>query len=252
MGAPSLALSRSARPTSSSTLRAPSRAMIWRSCPATKSMNRSTYSGLPAKRLRSSGSCVAMPKGQVPRWQTRIMRQPMATSGAVAKLNSSAPSSRATATSWPLINLPVCLQGNALAQVVAAEHLMRFGQPDFPGQTRVVNAARRRGPGAALAAGDENALGPGLGHAAGDGAHAAGGNQLDGDARLFVGALQVIDQFGQVLNGVDVVVRRRGDEGDARRGAARPGHVPGDLCPRQVSALAGFRALGHLNLDLLG
>ena len=37
--------------------------------------------GLPANFLRSSGSWVAMPTGQVFRWQTRIMMQPRAISG---------------------------------------------------------------------------------------------------------------------------------------------------------------------------
>ena len=36
----------------------------------------STNSGLPVKFLRSSGSCVATPTGQVLRWQTRIITQP--------------------------------------------------------------------------------------------------------------------------------------------------------------------------------
>ena len=80
--------------------------MISRICSAINSMNRSTYSGLPLKRLRNSGFCVAMPKGQVPSWHTRIIRQPIVTSGAVAKPNCSAPSSSATITSWPLISLP--------------------------------------------------------------------------------------------------------------------------------------------------
>ena len=49
--------------------------------------------GVPAKRRRSSGSCVAIPTGHVFRWQTRIITQPSATSGAVENANSSAPSS---------------------------------------------------------------------------------------------------------------------------------------------------------------
>ena len=40
---------------------------------------------MPWKRLRSSGSCVAMPTGHVFRWQARIMMQPVAISGAVEK-----------------------------------------------------------------------------------------------------------------------------------------------------------------------
>ena len=44
-----------------------------------------TCSGVPVKRFLSSGSWVAMPTGQVFRWHTRIMMQPVATSGAVEK-----------------------------------------------------------------------------------------------------------------------------------------------------------------------
>ena len=52
----------------------------------------------------------------------------------------------------------------------------------------------------------------GLGHAAGNGAHARRRNQFHGDLRVLVGALQVIDQFRQVFNGINVMVRRRGDQ----------------------------------------
>ena len=71
-----------------------------------KRMKFSTYSGLPQKRFRSSGFWVAMPMGQVSRLHTRIIVQPRVTSGAVAKPNSSAPSSAAMATSRPVISLP--------------------------------------------------------------------------------------------------------------------------------------------------
>ena len=68
-----------------------------------------TNSGLPLKRLRSSGFCVATPTGHVSRWQTRIITQPDTTSGAVAKPNSSAPSSAAITTSRPVLSWPsVC------------------------------------------------------------------------------------------------------------------------------------------------
>ena len=61
-----------------------------------------TCSGWPLKRARSTGSCVATPTGQVLRWHLRIMMQPLATRGAVAKPNSSAPSSAPMTTSRPV------------------------------------------------------------------------------------------------------------------------------------------------------
>ena len=80
--------------------------MYSRSSRATKVMKLTTYSGFPAKRLRSSGSWVAIPAGQVSRLHTRIMQHPMVTRGAVAKPNSSAPSIQAMATSRPVISFP--------------------------------------------------------------------------------------------------------------------------------------------------
>ncbi len=82
----------------------PSRRISWRASSATKKKKFTTCSGSPWKRLRSSGSCVAMPTGHVFRWQARIMMQPVAISGAVAKPHSSAPSSAATTTSRPVLS----------------------------------------------------------------------------------------------------------------------------------------------------
>ena len=68
--------------------------------------NVSTNSGVPVYRSRSTGFWVAMPTGQVSRWQTRIITQPATTSGAVEKPNSSAPSSAATMTSRGVFSPP--------------------------------------------------------------------------------------------------------------------------------------------------
>ena len=93
-------------PTASSMLRNPSAARCSRTSSAMYSKKVSTNSGLPVNRARSSGFWVAMPTGQVSRWQTRIMMQPLTTSGAVAKPNSSAPSSAAMTTSRPVLSWP--------------------------------------------------------------------------------------------------------------------------------------------------
>ena len=63
-------------------------------------------SGLPLKRARRTGSCVATPTGQVFRWHLRIITQPAAISGPVAKPNSSAPRSAPISTSRPVRKPP--------------------------------------------------------------------------------------------------------------------------------------------------
>ena len=102
----SFIFSLSLRPTISLIVRKPNFAMISRNSSATNIMKFTTYSGLPWKFLRNVSSCVAIPTGHVFRWQTRIMTQPIATSGVVAKPNSSAPNIQAIATSRPVNNLP--------------------------------------------------------------------------------------------------------------------------------------------------
>ena len=70
--------------------------------------------------------------------------------------------------------------------------------------------------------------------------------------RLGVRAAQVVDELLEVLDRVDVVVRRRRDQADAGRRVAHPADVLVDLVAGQLAALAGLGALGHLDLQLVG
>ena len=100
-------------------------------------------------------------------------------------------------------------QTHAAAEAVVNEHLLRFGEAEFPGIAGILDARKRRGAGAAGVAGDHDVVGVGLGDAGGDGADAAAGDELDADGGARIDALQVVDQLGQIFDGVDVVVRRR-------------------------------------------
>ena len=72
------------------------------------------------------------------------------------------------------------------------------------------------------------------------------------DPRRWVGVLEIVDQLLQVLDRVDVVVWRRTDEADARRGMAGLGDPRVHLVARQLTAFAGLGPLGHLDLDVVG
>ena len=130
-----------------------------------KRMKLTTCSGSPANFLRSCGSCVATPTGQVLRWQTRIMMQPSATSGAVAKPNSSAPSNAPIDDIAAGLELAVHFDDDAAAQVVEHERLLRLGQAQLPRHAGVLDAGQRRCAGAAVVAADQHDIGVGLRHA---------------------------------------------------------------------------------------
>lgn len=110
----------------------------------------------------------------------------------------------------------------------------------------------RRGTRAAVMAADQDLVCSALGHTGGDGADAGLADQLDRHARAGVGVLKIEDQLCQVLDRVDVVVRRRRDQADAGRGLTDLGDPGVDLLAGQVAALAGLGALGHLDLNLEG
>src|SRR6478752_7058860 len=107
------------------------------------------------------------------------MMQPSATSGAVAKPNSSAPSNAATITSRPVFNWP---------SVSTAIRLRRLFN------TKVWCASARPSS-------DANFR-----------------NELHADTRLRVRVLQVVDQLGEVFDRINIMVRRRRNEADTRSG----------------------------------
>ena len=130
------------------------------------------------------------------------------------------------------LELAVGLDGDAAAQVVQHQRLVRLGEAEFPRQAGVRDRGLRRGARAAVVAADQHDVGVRLGDARGDGADADLGHQLDADPRVPVGVLQVVDQLRQVLDRVDVVVRRRRDQADAGRRVAGLGDPRIDLGAR--------------------
>ena len=132
------------------------------------------------------------------------------------------------------------------------QRLLGLGKAKLQRQAGVPNGVARRGTRAAVMTADQDLVGSALGHTGGDGADAGLADQLDRHARTGVGVLKIEDQLRQVLDGVDVVVRRRRDQADAGRGLTNLGDPGVDLLAGQVSALAGLGALGHLDLNLEG
>ena len=129
---------------------------------------------------------------------------------------------------------------------------MGLGDAQLPRQTCVLDGGAGRSTGAAVIAGHQNDLCAALGNTGGNGAHTGLADQLHVDVGVAVGILQVIDQLGQILDGVDVVVGRGRDQAHAGGAVAGLGDPGVDLGTGQIAALAGLCALCQLDLDLLG
>ena len=138
------------------------------------------------------------------------------------------------------------------AEAVRDECLLRLCEPELPRRAGVLDRGQRARARAAVRARDVDDVRAGLRDAGRDHADAARGDELHGDVRLGVDLLEVEDELREVLDRVDVVVRRRRDERDARARAAQPRDLGRHLVRRDLAALAGLRALGDLDLELLG
>lgn len=167
------------------------------------------YSGLPAKRLRSSGSCVATPTGQEFSWHLRIMTQPEADQHGRRKAELLGPEQRADHDITPGLQLAVDLDSYPAAQLVQHERLLGFGQAELPRQPGVLDAGQRRGPGAAVMPRNEDDIGVRLGDTRRDRPDPDFGDELDRNARLRIRIPEVVDQLREIFDRIDVVRRRR-------------------------------------------
>ena len=150
------------------------------------------------------------------------------------------------------LELAVGLDDNAPAQVVHHEDLLRLGYAKLPGESGVLDGRFRGRARPAGVAADEDDVAVSLGYAGCDGADPGLGHELDVDAGLGVGVLEVMYELGEVLDGVDIVVRWWRDQLHSGRGVAHPADVVVDLVARKLAALAGLGPLRHLDLQVGG
>ncbi len=102
----------------------------------------------------------------------------------------------------------VGLQTDLVTQVVATQGLVGLAQTQLPGGTGITDGGQRAGRGTAIVTGDGDQVRIGLGHTGGDGADTGLGHQLHGNQRIRVDLLEVINQLRQILDGINIVVRR--------------------------------------------
>mmetsp|Transcript_6889 Transcript_6889/g.18757 ORF Transcript_6889/g.18757 Transcript_6889/m.18757 type:complete len:1126 (+) Transcript_6889:86-3463(+) len=140
---------------------------------------------------------------------------------------------------------------HSLAQVILDERPVRLDEAHLHGTARVLDGGEGRGARAAVAAGDLDDVGVSLGDAGRDCADARLAHELHGNLSLGVHHVQVVDELREILDGVDVVVGRRGDEGHASLGTAKGRDVGRNLLAGELTALAGLGALRNLNLELI-
>ena len=145
---------------------------------------------------------------------------------------------------------PVSAQRYPLAEPVERKHLMGFCQAKLQRTTRELDRGQGCSTCSADRAGNIDDVSICLGHAGSDGANAGRGDQFHPDPRLRIDLFEVVDQLGQVFDGIDVMVRRRRDQRHTRRRQTHARDKIRNLETGQLAAFAGLGPLGDLDLDL--
>src|SRR6202022_4146421 len=141
---------------------------------------------------------------------------------------------------------------DAAAQPLAHQRLVGFGKAVFPRGAGVLDRGQGGRAGAAFEACDGDVVGARFRNARGNRADADFGDELHRYQAVRIDVFEVVDQLRQILDRIDIMMRRRRDQPDAGRRMPYPRDNSVDLVAGQLSAFAGLGALRHLDLRHVG
>ena len=107
-------------------------------------------------------------------------------------------------------------QGHTVAQPIQHQDLLGFGETDFPRQSGGFDRGNRRSARPSLVATDQNDVGIGLGDARCDGPDAGFRHKLHADPGPRIHLFQIMDELGEILDGINVMMRRRRNQTNTR------------------------------------
>ena len=136
-------------------------------------------------------------------------------------------------------------QDDPVAEAVPEQGLVDLGKTELPGRADVLDRAERACPGPAGVPGQVDVVGTGLDHSGGDRPDPRPATSFTPIRAAGLIRPEIGDELGKILDRVDVVMRRRADEGQTRLGAPKDGNLRGRLLHQQLAALAGFRPFGR-------
>ena len=124
-------------------------------------------------------------------------------------------------------------------------------EPKLPGVSCKFDRADRSCAGTAICAGDDDLVGIGFGNTCRDRTHTRRGYKLDCNPRFGVDLFKVKDKLCQILDRIDIMMRRRRDQRHPRHRISEFCDQRADLRSRQLAALTRFCTLRHFDLQFI-
>ena len=151
----------------------------------------------------------------------------------------------------PGLETTIGLYPHLVTEIIGAQDLVGLGKAQLPRRPGIFHRGQRTGTGAAVIAGDGDQISVSLGNSGGNGADTGLGHQFDGDQRLGINLLQIKNELGQILDGVDIMVRRRRNKRHTGFAVTQLGNQLIYLAAGQLPSLTGLGPLGDFDLDHL-
>ena len=149
----------------------------------------------------------------------------------------------------PGLHPAISTQAHPVAQPIQHQGLLSLGQAKLPGHTHMLDTAQRCGSGTTCVATDQDGISVALGYSRSDRAHTSCCDEFDTHPRTRVGLLQIVDQLGEILDTVDIMVWWWADQGYPWHGMADTGDLLIHLMPRELAPFTRLSPLGHLDLQ---
>src|SRR5437868_5256585 len=128
---------------------------------------------------------------------------------------------------------------------------MRIAQSHFPWEPSILDGGDWGCAGASVMSTDSDNVSSGLCHSGGDNSYAGTRNQFHPDPRAWIYRAQVIDQLCQILDAVDIVMRRRRDQHHFRHSVPQACDVDAHFAGWQLTAFARLSALRNLDFQFV-
>ena len=143
-------------------------------------------------------------------------------------------------------------QNDAFAETILDKSSVRLNETHLQRTTAVLDGRQRRRTSTTITTRNLNDIGVRLGDTRCDSTDASLSHELHGHLGLLIDHVQIVDELREILNGVNVVVRRRRNERDTSLGASKPSNVRRNLLTRKLTTFTRLGTLRNLNFSLVG
>ncbi|KAH3660385.1 hypothetical protein OGAPHI_006971 [Ogataea philodendri] len=150
------------------------------------------------------------------------------------------------------LELTIGLNSDSSSQVVQNKSLVSLSKTKLPWQTSILDTGPSGSTGTTIVSRNQNVVCLGLSDTRSNDTNTNFRNKLDGNSSSWISTLQVVNELLQILNRINIVVRRWRNQPDTCGGVPGLGNVVRNLVTWQFTTFTWLGTLGHLNLQLIG